>query len=200
MQAHSKEILLPVDSLYCLQASITVASGYLRLSGTNSSRSGSFAACSDTARFTWSVFIASLRMPGTTPTVEIVICLAPRPRSRLTAWTAVQTASKFASGSPMPMSTDVVELAPVLRLTAPRGDHDLLDDLSRTELPTKARVSRGAEAAAHRATGLARDAHGRAVAISHEHRLDALVVARLEQPLQRGASVRDALGDTSKSR
>ena len=105
MQAHSKEILLPVEARYSSHASMTVARGYLRLSGTSWSRSKSLAACSDTARFTWSVLPASRRIPGTTPTVEMVRCLAARPRSRFIASTAVQTASKFASGSPIPMST-----------------------------------------------------------------------------------------------
>ncbi len=95
---------------------------------------------------------------------------------------------------------DIAELAPALQPAAPRGDHHLLDDLSRTELPTKTCVSGSAESAAHRATGLAGDAHGRAVAVSHQDRLYALAVARLEQPLQRGAPVRDALGRAAKRR
>ena len=46
-----------------------------------------------------------LQMPGTTPTVEIVMCLAANARSRFMTSTAVQTAWKFASGSPIPINT-----------------------------------------------------------------------------------------------
>ena len=55
-----------------------------RLAGTNSFRSASSAACSDTARWYWQFSWARRRMPAGRPTVEIVIrrTLMPRP-SRL---------------------------------------------------------------------------------------------------------------------
>ena len=49
--------------------------------------------------------LANRLIPGTTPTVDIVMCLAPIPMSELMRVTAFQTDSKFASGSPIPMKT-----------------------------------------------------------------------------------------------
>ena len=56
--------------------------------------------------------------------------------------------------------------------------HDLLDDLAAVEVALEAGLAGRAERAAHRAPGLRRDAHGRAVGAAHEHGLDLRAVVR----------------------
>jgi hypothetical protein len=51
---------------------------------------------------------AARRMPGTSPTVEIVIARADSPNPRCSRHAAPQVAAGFANGSPMPMKTTLV--------------------------------------------------------------------------------------------
>jgi hypothetical protein len=69
------------------------------------------------------------------------------------------------------------------------GVHDLLDDLTDTELARETRLARGAERAAHRATRLGGDAHGDAIGVAHQNRLDGGAVVQTKHPLARGAEI-----------
>ena len=73
------------------------------------------------------------------------------------------TRSTLSSGSPMPMKTTFVTRRPsgARRRCQKR---DLVDDLGGLEVAQEAQLPGGAERAAHRAAGLAGDAHGGALA------------------------------------
>jgi hypothetical protein len=73
------------------------------------------------------------------------------------------------------------------------GDH-LLDDLAGGQVALEPGLAGGAEPAAHGAARLGRHAHGRAVAVVHEHGLDPGAVGQGEQPLDGLAAVADRLG------
>ena len=68
------------------------------------------------------------------------------------------------------------------------GD-DLLDDLGGRHVALQAALAGGAERAGHAAAGLAGDAHGGAVGVAHQHRLDERAVEQLPQGLAGGAPV-----------
>ena len=72
------------------------------------------------------------------------------------------------------------------------ADH-LLDDLARRQLPIEASLARRAEAAAHRTPRLCAHAHGRAIAVTHQHALDGASVVQLPQLLHGVAAVADSL-------
>jgi hypothetical protein len=80
------------------------------------------------------------------------------------------------------------------------GAHGLLDDLTGGEVALETRLPRGAEAARHGAPGLGRHAHGRAVAVVHEHGLDVGAPVETEQPLHRRASTVDRLAHGRQGR
>jgi hypothetical protein len=71
----------------------------------------------------------------------------------------------------------------------PGAGDDLLDDLGGAHVALQAALTGGAERAGHAAAGLAGHAHGRAVGVAHEHRLDQGAVEELPQHLARGALV-----------
>ena len=54
-------------------------------------------------------------MPGTMPTVDIVMCRADSPRSSWIRSIAAHTAASLASGSPMPMNTTLLSRRPAAR-------------------------------------------------------------------------------------
>ena len=70
-----------------------------------------------------------------------------------------------------------------------RGAHHLLDDLTGAQVAFEAGLASGAEGAAHRAAGLRRHAHRRAVAVLHEHGLDLRAIRGSPQPLRGVAAV-----------
>jgi hypothetical protein len=74
------------------------------LTGISSERSASSAACSDSASRTGGPSRVIRSMPGTQPTVEIPVFEVATPSSGSRSH-AASTASRFMSGSPMPMKT-----------------------------------------------------------------------------------------------
>ena len=62
------------------------------------------------------------------------------------------------------------------------------------EVALEAGLAGGTEAARHRAAGLGRHAHGRAVGVVHQHRLDERAVVQAPQPLDRVPVVAHRLG------
>ena len=92
------------------------------------------------------------------PTVEIVIrrALMPRPSSRLASSSAGKRASRFASGSPMPITT--MWLSRSSGPKQPLQPQHLLDDLAGGEIALEAVEAAGAEDAAHAAADLRADA------------------------------------------
>jgi hypothetical protein len=88
---------------------------------------------------------------------------------------------------------------PPIDARARRRAHHLLDDLADGEVPLEAGLAGGAEAARHGAAGLAADAHRRAVAVVHEHRLDAAAVVELPQELHRVAARRSPTRSPGRS-
>ena len=75
------------------------------------------------------------------------------------------------------------------------GD-DLLHDLAGAHVALQAALAGGAEGARHAAAGLAGDAHGGAVLVAHQHRLDERPVEEPPQRLAGGAAV--GLGDLQR--
>ena len=63
------------------------------------------------------------------------------------------------------------------------GEPELGDDLAGGQVAAEALVAGGAEAAAHGAAGLRRNAQRAAVVLGNEHGLDRIAVADVEQPL-----------------
>ena len=72
----------------------------------------------------------------------------------------------------------------------PGAGDDLLDDLGGRHVALQAALAGGAERAGHAAAGLAGDAHGGAVGVAHQHRLDERAVEELPQRLAGGAACR----------
>ena len=95
MSVHSKKMRLLVFSQYVWQAAMSSASGQRRPAGTSAERSSSVAPCRLTASLYARLSSAIRRMPGTTPTVLIVILLGPMlmPRVSLMISSALITAS-----------------------------------------------------------------------------------------------------------
>ena len=100
-------------------------------------------------------------MPGTMPTVETVMWRQPRPPRRGSAILrmAATTASKFRSGSPMPMKTRVFNRRPMFAARSFRCKK-LFDDFAGFEIAVQAKAGAGAEIAAHGAADLGGDAAG----------------------------------------
>ena len=71
----------------------------------------------------------------------------------------------------------------------PGAGDDLLDDLGGGHVALEAALAGGAERAGHPAAGLARDAHGDAVGVAHQHGLDQRAVEEAPQGLAGGAAV-----------
>jgi hypothetical protein len=63
------------------------------------------------------------------------------------------------------------------------GKPELGDDLAGAQVAAETLVPGGAEAAAHRTTGLRRNAQRAAVVFGDEDRLDGIAAAHVEQPL-----------------
>jgi hypothetical protein len=63
------------------------------------------------------------------------------------------------------------------------GKPELGDDFTGGQVAAEALVPGGAEAAAHRTTGLRRNAQRATVVFGNEHSLDGIAVAHVEQPL-----------------
>ena len=150
--------------------------------GTSSLRSSSFAAWSDTARFTGSRSPARRRMPGVMPTVETVRWRAERPRSSCMRSTDVPGAVVVRERLAHPHEHDVRHPA-ICRPRPLRRPHDLLDDLAGGEVPFEAGLPGRAEAAPHGAARLARHAHCCAVGVEHQHGLDPRAALESPQPL-----------------
>ena len=77
----------------------------------------------------------------------------------------------------------------------PAGVDHLLDDLADRQLAVEAALAGGAEAAAHGAAGLARDAHRGPVGVEHQHGLYPAPVRQCPQPFGRLAVRADGAGD-----
>ena len=90
-------------------------------------------------------------------------------------------------GFPHPHEDDVGD-AP--RPGLPHGGHHLFHDLALAQVALEPRLARRTELARHGTAGLGRDAHGHAVGVAHEHRLDPSAVVQPPQPLGRLSSVR----------
>ncbi len=73
--------------------------------------------------------------------------------------------------------------------------HDLLDDLGRRHVAGQPGLSGGAEGAVHTAAGLGGHAHGHAVGVAHQHRLDQRAVEEPPKGLTGGAFVAGDLAD-----
>jgi hypothetical protein len=73
--------------------------------------------------------------------------------------------------------------------------HHLADHLAGGQLATEARLPGGAERAAHRATGLGRDAHRGPPRVQHQDGLDGLAVGVAQQQLVGVPVVGDPVGD-----
>ena len=104
------------------------------------------------------------------------------------------TASKLASGSPMPIMTTLVigarPLPPTGRVTPSAssdavGVPELADDLGGREVAVEALLAGGTERAVQRAAGLRRNAQRAAVVLRDVHRLDRIAIPGIEQPLAR---------------
>ena len=128
-------------------------------------------------------------MPGTMPTVETVRWRADSPRSPCSRSTAPHTAVVVGERLAHPHEHDVADPAAAVA-GPPGGPHDLLDDLAGGEVAREPGLAGGAEAAAHRAPGLARDAHRGAVGVQHQHGLDAGAAVERPQALDRVAARR----------
>ena len=98
-------------------------------------------------------------MPCGRPAVHTVIARASMPSAHGSVSTAIaaSTASRFASGSPMPWNTTPWTRAP--RGSRARIDAHLLDDLPRLEVAREAEPAGRAERARERAADLRADAH-----------------------------------------
>ena len=93
----------------------------------------------------------------------------------------------------MPMNTTLPRRRPSSR--ARRAARTTCSTISPVrEVALEPGLAGGAEAAGHGAPGLGRDAHGRAVAVVHEHGLDAGAPVESEQPLHGCARAVDRLG------
>ena len=111
-------------------------------------------------------------MPGSQPTVEIAVLDQGMPTSGSRSQ-AASTASRFMSGSPMPMNT-----AFVTALRAAEVER-LVEDLGGREVAAEAHPAGRAEGAGQRAARLARQAERAApVAVAHQHRLERARVVR----------------------
>ena len=88
-------------------ASMTFSSGNLMFTGMSMRRNSSEGACTEMASRNCSGRCASASMPGSTPTVETVMCRAPMPHplGSLRIVSTTVTAFQFIMGSPMPMKT-----------------------------------------------------------------------------------------------
>ena len=84
---------------------------------------------------------------------------------------------------------------PTKAASTARCPHDLFDDLTGRELPRESGLAGGAEPAAHRTAGLGGDAHGGAIGIEHEDRLDAGTALELPQELDRVGPVAHIFDD-----
>ncbi len=95
ISVHSKKMRRSSVAEKCRQASISSSRGHFRAAGTSATRSAWVAAWSETARCTGLPSSAIRRMPGTTPTVLIVIrsALNPRPLGSRRMSAAFMTAS-----------------------------------------------------------------------------------------------------------
>ena len=100
---------------YRRQAASNSAIGYFLLSGTSCSRNASSGACNDTAKLTGQTD-AKRSMAGTKPAVLSVTRRFDNPNAQSSSMrrSAATTASKFNSGSPMPMRTMLVMAVLVL--------------------------------------------------------------------------------------
>ena len=76
----------------------------------------------------------------------------------------------------------------IARLPA-RAGHDLLDDLGGGQVAGEPGLPGGAEGAVHAAAGLARDAHGHALGVAHQHALHEGAVEQPPEHLAGGAAV-----------
>ena len=131
-------------------------------------------------------------MPGTTPTV--LIGDAPRREAEVVVEPLDRGPRRVVVGERLAHAHEH-DVADALRRRV-RGAQHLLDDLAGVEVALEAGLAGRAERAAHRAAGLRRHAHGRAVGVAHEHGLDLRAVARARpQPLRRHAVVRGLLDD-----
>ena len=104
------------------------------------------------------------------------------------------TLRKFASGSPMPMSTMLVMMRFVADLPAElavRQPH-LADDLGGGEVAVEALLRGRAERAVERAAHLRGDAQRAAVFLGDVDHLEGLAVAARQQPLARAVGRRPA--------
>ena len=92
---------------------MSLASGYLRFIGINSSRRESTGACRDTANETAHASRRRLRA-GTTPAVETVTrrCASPYPLWSVMILRAGKTASVLSRGSPIPIMTTLPTVRP----------------------------------------------------------------------------------------
>ncbi len=162
------------------------------MSGTSCSRSSSVGACSDTASVTGRSSCARRRMAGATPTVLMVMRRAERPRS---SWRRCDRGPRVVVVGERFAHAHEHDVADALRRRL-RGTQHLLDDLAGVEVALEPGLAGRAERAAHRAPGLRRHAHRRALGVAHEHGLDLRAVARARpQPLRRHAVVRGLLDE-----
>ena len=127
--------------------------------GMSRSRRAWSGAWRDTASVLCSLAWASASSDPRTPTVLMVMCLAPIPTSALRASCALRTLGTFSNGSPIPMNTTFVTLRPKCSSR----------DITWSTISWGARLradppfARGTERAPHRAADLGRDARGEPV-------------------------------------
>ena len=152
-------------------------------------------------------------MPSGRPTVEIVIRRAPMPSPSRAAASASagSRASRFNSGSPMPITTTWLsrsEKVPARfrrarrahgvcrHFTAAAGCGASVRRFRRGQVADHAVESGGAEDAAHRAADLRADAGGAMLlVVAQQHALDPLAVVQFQQQFFRAVGRLAVLGD-----
>ena len=135
-------------------------------------------------------------MPGTTPTVDTVRWRAESPASRVQPRQRLE--HRFDVGERL-AHAHVDDVGDALRRVVLRAE-DLLADLADVEVALEPGLAGRAERAAHRASGLRRDADGGAVAVAHEDGLDLRAVGGAPQPLDGHALVAALDGDGRRAR
>jgi hypothetical protein len=167
------------------QAASSSSIGKRRLSGTNTSRSSSFAAWSEMASRTGTAWPSSAIF-GATPAVDTVMRRGASANasgwvSTRIAWT---TLFKLSSGSPMPMNTTCVRTLPSAASSSCRVQR-LVDDLVGAQVAAEAHPAGRAERAVEAAADLRRDAQGLPARLGNDHRFDLRAVTGGQHELAR---------------